>query len=76
MYQIYVQYIHIYTCIFIYIHKQYSKMRLLGQFQTCLFFLRKGSGRKKTPKPKTNDFNHLRSLCALKECCLRCLVFA
>ena len=37
-------------------------MRLLGQFQACLFiFLRKGFKRTKMTKRKTNDFHLLRS---------------
>ena len=39
-------------------------LRLLGQFQACLFFLQKGFERKKAPKPKANDFQSLRSFCA------------
>ena len=42
-------------------------LRLLGQFQACLFFLRKGFERKKAPKPKANDFHSLRSFCASRK---------
>ena len=41
-------------------------LRLPGQFQDCLFFLRKDFERKKAPKRKTKDFHPLRTLCASK----------
>ena len=49
---------------------KYSKLRLSGQFQACLFiylfFYGKISRTKKAPKCKTSDFHPLRSLCAQK----------
>ena len=49
---------------------KYSKLRLSGQFQACLFiylfFYGKISRTQKAPKCKTSDFHPLRSLCAQK----------